>query len=282
MNKTFRTTILAGAIALVLGGFSAAAASTTARDDKSAQNSDTRRESQIQTGLSMNPHLRNFDLTVAVDGNKAVLSGNVEDGIAKDLAEQIAQGADGITNVDNRILVDADYRRPTISAGERTFSEKASDSTIAASVKSRLLWNTHTDGLDIFVDVINGKVTLTGTAGTTAEKELAGRVAVSTQGVVGVNNKIALASGPDAAMRAKAANAKNGQPLSDSWITSKVNMSLMFTRGVESFHITVTTLDGVVSLNGVVESTAERELAVRVAQDVRGVKKVEARGLTVS
>jgi osmotically-inducible protein OsmY len=124
-------------------------------------------------------------------------------------------------------------------------------------------------------------VTLTGTAGTAAEKDLAGRVAVSTQGVVGVINKIALTGRMDAATRAKAANARAEQPLSDSWITSKVNMSLMFTRGVESFHITVTTLDGVVSLNGVVDSTAERELAVRVTQDVRGVKKVEARGLTV-
>ena len=67
--------------------------------------------------------------------------------------------------------------------------------------------------------------------------------------------------------------------VSDAWITSRVKSSLMFTRGVSSFDITVTTVNGVVSLNGMVDSTAERELAVRVAQDVRGVKKVEASGL---
>ncbi len=50
----------------------------------------------------------------------------------------------------------------------------------------------------------------------------------------------------------------------------------MFTRGVSSFDIGVTTLNGVVSLKGVVDSAAERELAVRVARDVRGVKKIDA------
>jgi osmotically-inducible protein OsmY len=37
----------------------------------------------------------------------------------------------------------------------------------------------------------------------------------------------------------------------------------------------------VVSLAGVVASKADRDLALRVAQDVRGVREVDADGLTV-
>jgi hyperosmotically inducible protein len=69
--------------------------------------------------------------------------------------------------------------------------------------------------------------------------------------------------------------------MTDSWITSKVKSSLVFTRGVNGFAITVTTLNGTVSLQGVVDSAAERELAVRVTRDIRGVLKVDAQGLKV-
>ncbi|MBL8297645.1 MAG: BON domain-containing protein [Rhodanobacteraceae bacterium] len=260
-------------------------ATATAADQKpggtvSEQVADARRETQILTGFAMNPHLRGLELAVTVDGNKAVLDGNVEDNFAKDLAEQIATGADGVKHVDNRILVDANYVRPKYASSERSFSEKAGDATISASIKSKLLWNSHTDGLDIHVNTHNGKVTLTGSAGSGEEKSLAGRIAMDTEGVLSINNEIALI---DKSAKAKAGmpDAQAGKPVSDSWITSKVKSSLLFTRGVDSFDITVTTREGVVSLSGVVNSTAERELAIRVTQDVRGVKKVDVIGLKV-
>lgn len=134
------------------------------------------------------------------------------------------------------------------------------------------------DGLDIHVDTNNGKATLTGTAATSAEKDLAGRIARDTDGVVGVNNEIAVSGKPDTTAKAAA---QTEQAVSDSWITSKVGSSLMFTRGVSSFNITATTLDGVVTLKGVPDSTAERELAIRATKDIRGVKKVDADGLKV-
>ena len=278
MKQTVRSLTLIGGIALAIAGIGGAwAADQKPPDTISEQVADARREAQIWTTFAMNPHLHAFDLSVKVDGNKVVLDGKVEDGVAKELAGQIAQDVEGIAHVDNRIVVDAAYVRPARATGERSFGEKVGDATITASVKSKLLWNAHTDGLDIHVDTNNGKVTLTGSAATGAEKDLAGRIARETDGVVGVNNDIAL-SGKGGAV-AKSAGEQAEQAVSDSWITSKVKSSLMFTRGISSFDITVTTLDGAVSLTGVVNSTAERELAVRVTQDVRGVRKVDASGL---
>jgi len=279
MKRTLRTLVLASSIALSFAGIGMSfAADTKPHDAMNAHVSDARRETQILTSFSMNPHLHAYDLTVIVDGNKAVLNGTVENGIAKELAERIANDVDGIKFVENRIVVDAAYTRAK-PVSERGFGEKVEDATITATIKSKLLWNSTTDGLDIHVDTNNGKVTLTGFARSSGEKEQAGRIAKYTSGVVALKNEIAIgakAEGPD---KLKAKEAKAEQAVSDTWITSKVKSSLMFTRGVDSFDITVTTLNGVVSLSGVVDSTAERELAVRVAQDIRGVKKVEAEAL---
>lgn len=282
MQQIIRKLALASSIALTLGGIGTSlAADPKPNDTISEQIADARRETQILTSFSMNHHLHAFDLTVVVDGNKAVLDGKVDDEIGKDLAERIASAADGIKHVNNRIVVDANYTGPKHAASDRSFGEKVEDATITASVKSKLLWNSTTDGLNIHVDTNNGKVTLTGSARNSAEKDLAGRITRDTDGVVGLSNEIVLGSKPDATARVNAADAQAERAVSDTWITSKVKSSLMFTRGVDSFDIAVTTLDGVVSLSGIVDSSAERELAVRVTRDIRGVKKVDADGLKV-
>ena len=281
MQPIMRKLVLASSIALSFGALTSGFAADAKPDDmKSGQIADARRETQILTGFSMNPYLHAFDLTVIVNGNKAVLNGRVEDSIGKDLAERIASDADGIKFVENNIAIDAAHARPT-QVAERGFGEKVEDATISATIKSKLLWNSTTDGLDIHVDTSNGKVTLTGFAHSSGEKEQAGRIAKYTHGVVALNNEIVLGAKADTAVMVKSKDAPAEQAMSDMWITSKVKSSLMFTRGVDSMGIVVATLNGVVSLSGMVDSTAERELAVRVTQDIRGVKKVDAEGLKV-
>ena len=280
MQHRIRTLLLASAIALAFGAIGTTLAADPApHNPGSSQVADARRETQILTGFAMNPHLRAFDLGVIVDGDKARLTGTVEDSICKDLAGRIATDADGIKSVENRIVVDADVARPVRGADVRSFGDKVEDATITASVKSKLLWNSTTSGLDVHVDTSRGNVTLSGNARSSGEKALAGRIARDTAGVGAVDNQIVLGAKSDSIGAAKAADAKSDQAMSDTWITSKVKSSLLFTRGVDSFGITVSTLDGVVSLSGIVDSTAERELAVRVTQDIRGVKKVEADAL---
>ena len=66
---------------------------------------------------------------------------------------------------------------------------------------------------------------------------------------------------------------------SDTWITTKVKSDLMTEKGIPGTDIKVETNKGVVSLSGVVDSEAERDLAVAKAREVDGVTAVSADGL---
>lgn len=153
----------------------------------------------------------------------------------------------------------------------RDFDEAVEDATITASVKSRLLWNEFTDGLDINVDTNNGRVTLTGSASTAEEKEVASRLARVTDGVVSVDNRIVVTANAKANPRTH-----SDQPIADSWITSKVKASLLMSKNVDGLDLTVETKNGKVFLGGAASSPSERDLAVEIAKDIRGVQVVDA------
>ena len=295
MKHSLKKFMLASSIGFALAGFGGAgfAASTPAKaapaqataPSLSDQIGDARREAQIWTTYATNPHLHAFDLKVEVRGDKAMLSGTVQNGAAKDLAEQIALGVEGIKRVDNRLVVNNSYEPPKRAAGERSFGDVVADATITASVKSKLLWDSHTDGLDIHVDTNNGRVTLTGTVASGTEKDLAGHLAMNTKDVLGVNNELAVSGKPGTTTQAKeqlrTAAKDTQEALSDGWITTKVKSSLMLTRDVEGSEISVTTDNGIVKLSGNVDSNAGKQRAVEVARNVRGVKEVDASAIRV-
>ncbi|MGH7223270.1 MAG: BON domain-containing protein, partial [Gemmataceae bacterium] len=70
-----------------------------------------------------------------------------------------------------------------------------------------------------------------------------------------------------------------GQAVSDGWITTKVKSELATTKGVKSIDISVTTVDGKVTLTGVLPSELAVKKAVAAAKSVKGVKDVDASGL---
>ncbi|MCW4455573.1 BON domain-containing protein [Flavobacterium sp. MXW15] len=71
------------------------------------------------------------------------------------------------------------------------------------------------------------------------------------------------------------------EPVSDSWITTKVKADLLTTRDVSGTEVKVETVNGVVTLSGDVDSQAERDRAVAVATGIEGVQRVDASGLRV-
>jgi hyperosmotically inducible protein len=281
MNSIVRKLIMTSAVALVVSGMDGSKAAEV--DSHAATNTpvtDARRETQILTRFNADAQLRGYDLTVIVDGDQAALGGVVDTDVARQLAGQVATDAAGIKHVDNRIRVDAGAVPPARTRTVRSADTIAGDATISAAVKSRLLWNAHTEGLDIRVDTREGRVTLAGNAISYAERDVAGIVAGNTDGVINVNNELALTDQPRPVVQTGRDSEKSGMSPTDSWITSRVKSSLQLTRGISRSAIAVTTRRGVVSLSGTVASEADRELAMRVAQDTRGVKDVDADGLT--
>jgi hyperosmotically inducible protein len=75
--------------------------------------------------------------------------------------------------------------------------------------------------------------------------------------------------------------AKSDQPVTDTWITTKVKTELATTDGVKSTKISVTTKDGVVALVGVLPSKDAVDKAVAATQSIKGVKRVDSSGLKV-
>lgn len=78
---------------------------------------------------------------------------------------------------------------------------------------------------------------------------------------------------------ASAAQDESAQPGSDTWITTKVKTALMTTKGIPSTDISVTTVNGVVTLTGVVDTKMQVKKAIAVAKSIDGVHKVDASAL---
>lgn len=288
MRTTFQRMILISTLAVAATGWMNSAVAETMKKTLT----DVRQETQIWTTYALSPYLRSSDIKVSVQDGKATLSGTVEEGVSKDLAKQIALGVSGIKDVDNKIAIKADYS-PAESSEARSFGEFIDDASVTAAVKSKLLWSRYADGLATDVDTKNGKVSLTGTADSAAAKELAGRLAKNTHGVKSVDNQLTLnksAKSEDAKEDKKSGKSegddknkeevsKAGQEISDTWITTKVKSTFMYSNNVNSSNISVTTDKGIVDLSGTVDSGAERELAIEIAQNLRGVKSVTSKNL---
>lgn len=66
-----------------------------------------------------------------------------------------------------------------------------------------------------------------------------------------------------------------GQYVSSSLTTAKIKGVLLNTPNLNSTHITVTTQQGVVTLDGSVDSSAQSQLAQKTVEGLDGVSKVE-------
>jgi hyperosmotically inducible protein len=77
-----------------------------------------------------------------------------------------------------------------------------------------------------------------------------------------------------------AAGNDSDQPVTDTWITTKVKSELATTDGVKSMDIDVRTVDGTVRLTGMLATQAAVEKAVSAAKSIKGVRNVDATGLT--
>jgi osmotically-inducible protein OsmY len=252
-----------------------------AQGDLPTQLQQARQEGSIWTAFALNRHLSPFNISVQVEQGTATLKGKVENQVDKDLATQIAGDVQGINKVDN--LLEIDPQVASEPGTKANMAQRFDDATLTATIKSKLLWNSVTEGLNIEVGANQGVVTLKGQAKDADAKQLAGSLASNTDGVTEVNNLISVSARDTQAIKEQNEATANSvkEELSDAWITSKVKSSLIYSRTLDGLNIKVQTKDGVVILDGVVANYAEKELAVEIARNIRGVKGVDADTLRV-
>lgn len=146
---------------------------------------------RLITAYALSEHLSAFTIGVVVQDARVTLTGAVESPVQRDLAIEIARSVDEVLHVQSNIRVQADAPRKD-QAGTAVFASRFSDATITARIKTRLLWNESTHGLDINVTTQGGIVTLTGKVKSPEERELAGQIALNTRGVTRVENRLTM------------------------------------------------------------------------------------------
>ena len=241
---------------------------------------DARLQGSLQTALSLNQMLNPFRIDVEVEGPKARLSGEVENEVERQLAEQVALATRGIEQVDNQLRVNAALVERPLEL--RAYAQRLTDATLAAVIRARLLWSRITEKAAIEVQSSGGVVTLRGKVDSTEAKELAGVVARTTDGVHLVNNLVSLDTVAMAKARETPVDAPTGPQPSDSWVIDKIQNSFRFSRNLDGLNIKVASEEGMVRLSGEVLSSEQKTIAVEIARQIIGVRGVDADLLKVA
>ena len=151
----------------------------------------------------------------------------------------------------------------------------STDMGITAKVKSKFVSDDVVKASQIEVTTSNGVVTLTGNVDNEATKARALELAEATTGVVKVVDMISArqASGsgdaPDPSRTV-------GEVVTDAGITMSVKSKLLDDPQVKGLKIDVDTREGVVYLTGSVGSDVEKQKAIQLAKDIKGVLEVKA------
>lgn len=148
---------------------------------------------KVETVFMLNPHLNGFTIDTEVDNGFVRLTGMVPSDIDRDLAEELAENIEGVVEVENAISVHSNTRDASHSEAtrqRRSFGTFVDDATTTAAVKSRLVANGNTRGLQIDVDTSGDIVTLSGRVASGEEKMLAEEIARGTGDVEDVRNNL--------------------------------------------------------------------------------------------
>jgi hyperosmotically inducible periplasmic protein len=156
----------------------------------------------------------------------------------------------------------------TTAVAANDWKDGAKDAWIDGKAETTLLLNGNLNSFDINTDVKNGAVTLTGKVESEVDKALAEELIENLDGVTGVDNQLTvMASG-------KQAGDKDSNGLTDAKIATVVKTRLLFESEVSGTAIDVDAENGVVTLQGEVDSSAEKDLAVAIAKNTADVSRV--------
>ena len=228
---------------------------------------DAATTARIETIFLLNEHLSPFNINTTTKDGVVTLTGSVADDIQKDLATDLAKSVDGVKDVQNNLTVVGTVvsERP-----KRTWRERVNDTTLAATVRSNLLYNKEFKGLKIGVSAEAGAVTVYGVVNTYFEKDRIGQIVMETRGVDKVVNNLTVHS------------AEGGDPVTvvtrkvaDEWVEKRVATAITLNRYITMRNLNVKVDDGLCILTGSVDSEKQRELAESLALSISGVEKVQ-------
>jgi hyperosmotically inducible protein len=147
---------------------------------------------------------------------------------------------------------------------DKTVGQQVDDTTIAASVKAKLVGTKGVPSTAINVEVSGGKVSLGGFVETKAEKEVAIAAARSVNDVAHVYDGLVVIKKDRSA----------GQVIDDTTIHATLTAKLAELDASKAWNINSDVYNGYVLLSGFIHGEKSRAEAVEAAKGVKGVKKV--------
>lgn len=151
----------------------------------------------------------------------------------------------------------------------------STDAGLTTKVKSSFVTDDAIKASQIDVTTNEGVVTLTGNVDSEATKNRAIELARATKGVVKVIDRLS-AREVSGSGDAPDTDRTIGEAITDSGITMSVKSRLLDDPQVKGLRIDVDTRDGVVYLTGSVGSDVERQKAVQISKDTKGVRDVQS------
>jgi len=177
------------------------------------------------------------------------------------------------------VLAAADEdKKPTMEQRVENAEGAIKDAWLDGKLESALLFNEHLNSFDIDTKVENGVAYLSGAVESDIDRDLAGEIAESIEGVRDVENqlevdksKATMARDDDEAMERQGFRDKVG----NATLTARVKTQLMVNSNTSGLAINVDSKNGDVTLTGEVESDQERDLAEQIAANTSGADSVD-------
>jgi len=146
--------------------------------------------------------------------------------------------------------------------------DAASDMRMHMALEMKLATNDQLSAMMINTDVKDGVAHLEGEVGTDAQREMAGELALTVDGVKSVMNDLQVNAD------AKPLGERLAESVDDAALTARVKSRLLASENTSGLQIDVDTNDSIVTLSGQVESETARELAELIAANTPGVSSV--------
>ena len=148
-------------------------------------------------------------------------------------------------------------------AQERSVGQAIDDTTILADINHNLLKRSEVLFINVDVEVVEGRVLLTGNVKLPANRVDVARMAWQAKGVREVLNELEIRDTGGLQDYAK-----------DVWITTQLKVKFLGDTEISAINYSIDTLNGVVYLFGIAQSQKELDRATGHARNVKGVVKV--------